>query len=67
MLIRINSEEHLKPQVGTSLVGQVVKNLPSNAGDSVLIPGQGTKIPHATQQLNPWAATREKPHAATKT
>ena len=28
--------------------GPVVKNLPSNAGDVDLIPGQGTKIPHAT-------------------
>ena len=26
--------------------GPVVKNLPSNAGDVGLIPGQGTKIPH---------------------
>ena len=25
----------------------VVKNPPSNAGDAGLIPGQGTKIPHA--------------------
>ena len=29
----------------------LVKNLPSNAGDSDLIPGQGTKIPHASEQL----------------
>ena len=27
--------------------GPVVKNLPSNAGDSGWILGQGTKIPHA--------------------
>ena len=27
--------------------GPVVKNLPSNAGDSGWIPGQGTEIPHA--------------------
>ena len=27
--------------------GPVVKNLPSNAGDAGLIPGRGTKIPHA--------------------
>ena len=25
----------------------MVKNLPSNAGDAGLIPGQGTKIPHS--------------------
>ena len=28
--------------------GPVVKNLPSNAGDMGLIPGQGTKMPYAT-------------------
>ena len=27
--------------------GPVAKNLPSNAGDMGLIPGQETKIPHA--------------------
>ena len=42
----------------------VVKNLPSIAGDVGLIPGQGTKIPHAPRQLNPctvdyWALTLE--------
>ena len=31
--------------------GPVVKNLPSNAGDAGLIPGQGPKIPHAVGQL----------------
>jgi len=31
----------------------VVKNLPANAGDVGLIPGQGTKIPHATGELRP--------------
>ena len=29
------------------LGGPVVKNPPSNAGDSGSIPGQGTRIPHA--------------------
>ena len=33
------------------LGGSVVKNLLSNAGESDLIPGQGTKIPHAMEQL----------------
>ena len=32
--------------------GPVVKNPPSNAGDTGSIPGWGTKIPHATGQLN---------------
>ena len=33
--------------------GPVVKNPPYNAGDAGLIPGQGTKIPHAAGQLSP--------------
>ena len=31
----------------------MVKNLPSNTGDTGLIAGQGTKIPHAAEQLSP--------------
>ena len=46
--------------MGTSLVVQW-KNPPSNAGDAGLIPGWGTKIPHAKGQLSPHATTREKP------
>ena len=30
--------------------GPMVKNPPGNAGDAGLIPGLGTKIPHATEQ-----------------
>ena len=30
--------------------GTVVKNQPSKAGDTGLIPGQGTMIPHAAEQ-----------------
>ena len=41
--------------------GPVVKSLPSNARDA-LIPGQGTKIPHAMEQLNLPAATTEPEH-----
>ena len=37
----------------------MVKNLPSNAGDSGLIPGHGTKIPHAAGQLSPHTTTAE--------
>ena len=37
----------------------MVKNLPSDAGDTGSIPSQGTKIPHATGQLSPRAATTE--------
>ena len=37
----------------------VVKYPPYNAGDTGLIPGQGTKIPHAVGQLSPCATTTE--------
>ena len=33
--------------------GPVVKNPPSNAGDSGLIPGWGTKIPHTMETTKP--------------
>ena len=39
--------------------GPVVKNPSCNAGDAGLIPGRGTKIPHAAGQLSPHAATTE--------
>ena len=32
--------------------GPVVKTLPSNAGTTGLIPGQGAKIPHASRPRN---------------
>ena len=41
--------------------GPVVKNLPSNAGDTGSIPGGGTQIPHAMGQLSLYTSTREKP------
>lgn len=31
----------------------VVKNLPSNVGNTGSIPGHGTKIPHTAGQLSP--------------
>ena len=37
----------------------MVKNLPSNAGDVGLIPGQGTKSPLAAGQLSLCATTTE--------
>ena len=37
----------------------MVKNLPSNAGDTGLIPGWGIKIPLATGQQSPGTATTE--------
>ena len=39
--------------------GPVVKNPPSNVGDTGSIPGQGTKIPHAGGQLSPCTTTTE--------
>ena len=39
--------------------GPVFKSPPSKAGAMRLIPGWGTKIPHALGQLNPRAASRE--------
>ena len=42
--------------------GPVVKNLPANAGDAGSIPGRGTKVPHATGQLNLRASTTELAH-----
>ena len=40
----------------------MVKNPPSNAGDTGSIPGRGTKIPHAAGQLNLRATTAELEH-----
>ena len=34
----------------------MVKNLPSNAGNTGLIPGWGTKIPHTVGQPSPHTA-----------
>ena len=50
--------------------GPVVKNPPSNAGDTGSnqgsIPGWGTKIPHAKEQLSPRATTRGPTHSNEK-
>ena len=39
----------------------VVKNLPCNAGDVGSIPGQETKIRHASEKLSLCVTTREPP------
>ena len=39
--------------------GPVVKNLPCNAGDVCSLPGQGTKISHAMEQLGLHATAGE--------
>ena len=50
----------------------MVKNLPSSAGDMGLIPGLGTKTPHALEQLSLPPATTVSaqqgkiPHNTTK-
>ena len=46
--------------------GPVVKNLTSNAADVGSIPGQGTKITCAVEQLSPCDKTRESPCAEMK-
>ena len=46
--------------------GPVVKNPPSNAGDTGLIPGQGTKMPYTSGQWILWATSKSL-CAATKT
>ena len=46
-------------QCGDFPGGPVVKNLPCNAGDAGSIPGRGTKIPQAMEQLSPLTATTE--------
>ena len=59
--------QSLKPESKAELRdfpgGPVVKNLPSNGEDVGLIPGWGTKIPHASGQLSWHAATAESRHS----
>ena len=40
----------------------MVNNPPCNAGDMGLIPGQGTKIPHAAEQLRAHMPQPLSPH-----
>ena len=39
-----------------------MKNPPSDARNGGLIPVQGTKVPHAAEQLSPHGATTEPRH-----
>ena len=48
---------HSEVSLGDYTGGPVLKNPPCNAGDLGSIPGKGTKIPHATEQLSPGTAT----------
>ena len=79
----ISWKEHkhltIKEYLRDFLGGQVVKNLPSNAGDMGSIPGGKTSIPYATGHHNYRAhghlpqltrsphATRKIPHTTAKT
>ena len=47
--------------------GPVIKNPPSNAVDLGSIPGQGTKIPHASGQVSLHAATTKPAHPGAHT
>ena len=51
----------LLEDLGRDLAGGPMegKSLPSNAGDTGLIPGWGTKIPHVVWQLSQLVSTRE--------
>ena len=42
----------------------MVKNLPANAGGMTWIPGQGTKIAYAAEQLSPRAPITESARGA---
>ena len=53
----IIGEMQVKTTMSNFPGGPVVKNLPFSARDAGSIPGQGTKIPHASEQLS--AATTE--------
>ena len=53
------SRSHVRLKSRFGGLGGVVMNPPSNAGDVSSISGQGTKIPHATERLSPWATARE--------
>ena len=58
---------HLKnPIVGEFPGDPVVKTPPSNAGSEGSIPGWGTKIPHATEQLSLRATTTEPIHSGAR-
>ena len=62
-MLKTNKQTHKREERrGYFSPGPGVENLPSNAGDMGLIPGQGTKIPHVAGQLNPHATTVEPMH-----
>ena len=42
--------------------GPGFRNLPCNTGDASSIPSWGTKLPHASGQINPHTTTAESTH-----
>ena len=53
LLNLLHTHRDLSKQSWRDFLGDsVVKDLPCSAGDTGLIPGQGTNIPHATRKLN---------------
>ena len=54
-----DSKFHYKTNVKGFPGGSVVKNPPASVGNTGSIPGQGTKTPHAKEQLSPCATTIE--------
>ena len=56
-LLRFLTNEHTIPKFWDFSGGPVVKNPSSNVGDLGSMPGQDTKIPHASEQLNLCSAT----------
>ena len=56
----------LKPGPSDFPGGPVVKNSPCNAWYLSSVPGWGTKIPHATEQLSLCVATAELTGATTR-
>ena len=56
------SKQTIKNASGDLPGGPVIKNPPSNAGDTGSIPGRGTKIPHAAGQLSLSATTTKLAH-----
>ena len=66
-----NPKNEIKKVIPGLPGGPVVKNPPCNAEDVGLIPGWGTKIPHAAEQLSLSATITEawvlcSPHATTR-
>ena len=59
-LISIHAFFQMLVHSGTFLVVQLLRFLPPNAGGTGSIPGQATKIPHATWQINNNDSSYEK-------